>query len=365
MSGIYLHIPFCKQACHYCDFYFSTVFKDKDALIDAICSELVLQKNFLTDEVESIYFGGGTPSILSDSQLSKILNTIHSNYKIGTHLELTLEANPDDLTKEKTAMLKTSGVNRLSVGIQSFEDDLLKLMNRAHDSKQAIEALENCYAAGINNLNLDLIYGIPTQTLDSLQSDLEIIQHYKPAHISAYSLTIEPKTVFGNWSKKGNLKVVDDDVYIEHFHAVQKALRSNHFEQYEISNYCRDEKYSQHNSSYWLGKHYLGIGPSAHSYDGKSRFSNVANNTKYIKDLQEGKVPNTEEILSINDKLNDYILTRLRTKWGLEKDQLPPAIISQLHVFMDDNLITFDGTIYTLTESGKLLADSITEELFQ
>lgn len=370
MAGLYIHIPFCKQACHYCDFHFSTNQEGREQLCGAIAKELSLQVPYLGGEkLETIYFGGGTPSLLSTSELEVIFTSIYKNYSVSTDAEITLEANPDDLTKRKLIELKRGGVNRLSIGVQSFQDDVLKLFNRAHDSKESIECIALAREAGFANLSLDLIYAVPGQDLNQWKKNIEQAISLKPEHISAYSLTIEKKTAFGQWQKKGRLKVVDENESAADFELLMDMLTANGYEQYEISNFCRPRFYSEHNSSYWRQRKYLGVGPSAHSYDGESRQFNVSNNQVYLKAISKGNVPFEKELLTRENKINEYIFTTLRTHSGCDFSYLETALgYSQdkrlLQQLADQQLLELVGSVAQLTRKGKFLADQIAIDLF-
>ncbi|MEQ8925650.1 MAG: radical SAM family heme chaperone HemW [Fulvivirga sp.] len=367
MAGIYVHIPFCKQACHYCDFHFSTNQSQQTQMVNSILKEIVLQKKYLTEPIETIYFGGGTPSMLNDKELQSILEVIHSSFDTTHCKEITLEANPDDLSSEQLTLLANAGVNRLSIGMQSFDDDVLKFLNRAHTSKESIKVLEEINASKFSNVSVDLIYGIPDRNHDQWRNDIKRLLSYAPQHISAYCLTIEPNTAFGNWAKKGKLKPVSEDFAAEQFEILVSELTKSGYEHYEISNFCLPGFESLHNSSYWRQKPYLGVGPSAHSYNLVSRQRNISNNLKYIKAIEEGVLPAFIERLSDIDKANDYLLTSLRTKWGVDLDRF--NLTERLdfnyieHLVSTNRLIRKDNKIY-LTQEGKLVADQITEDLF-
>jgi oxygen-independent coproporphyrinogen III oxidase len=370
MAGLYIHIPFCKQACHYCDFHFSTNQDGRKQLCEAIAKELRLQVSYLGDErLETIYFGGGTPSLLSLNELEIIFFAIYKNYKVADDAEITLEANPDDLTKEKLSELKRVGINRLSIGVQSFQDDVLKFFNRAHDSKESMECIAYAREAGFANLSIDLIYAVPGQDLNQWGKNIEQAISLKPEHISAYSLTIEEKTAFGQWQKKGKLKAVDENESATNFELLMDLLTANGYEHYEISNFCKPGFYSKHNSSYWKQKKYLGVGPSAHSYNGDSRQFNVSNNQLYLKSIGKSRVPFEVEELSRENKINEYIFTTLRTQWGCDLSYLEtqfdyPRNTRLLQQLMDQQLLTLQGSVATLTRKGKLLADQIATDLF-
>lgn len=373
MAGLYFHIPFCKQACHYCDFHFSTNQTLKSELVNQLARELTLQKDYLQGEpIETIYLGGGTPSLLTAHELEILVTAIKKNYLVATDVEMTLEANPDDLTPEKLSELKSAGVNRLSIGIQSFDDSVLKFLNRAHSGREALDCVENARKAGIYNLSIDLIYSIPGQEEETLQKNLATALSLHPNHISAYSLTVEVKTVFGRWASKGKLLAMEDDQSARQFEIVMDTLTQNGFQHYEISNYCLPGFQSKHNTSYWKGKKYLGVGPSAHSYNTETRQFNVPNNHHYIKSIKEGVVPFEREELTIENKINEYLFTSLRTEWGCDlnylKNQFAFNLESQnktyLNQLLANNLIFLRDNTLTLTRTGKLLADKIASDLF-
>lgn len=372
MAGLYIHVPFCKQACHYCDFHFSTSRDNIDLMTNALCRELAIQKDYLHQEaLETIYFGGGTPSLLSKQQLQSLLNAVHTNFSTGK-TEITLEANPDDLTKENLLSLKQAGINRLSIGIQSFDDTILKFLNRAHSSREALWCLANAREVGFDNISIDLIYAIPGQHDDLWKTNIEKVIKFSPEHISAYSLTIEEKTVFGNWQKSGKFLSESEDTAASQMEILMTLLDQAGYEQYEISNFCKPELYSRHNSSYWQQKKYLGIGPSSHSYNGESRQFNIANNHLYIQSINQGKVPFQLEILSRENKINEYLLTRLRTKWGCDLQYLSLQLkydLLQEHqqkiaTLLSQGFIQINNNILLLTQKAKLLADKIASDLF-
>jgi oxygen-independent coproporphyrinogen III oxidase len=371
MAGLYLHIPFCKQACHYCDFHFSTDRSSSLDLCSAMVRELILQKDFCREDISTIYLGGGTPSLLSKSELDLLFNTIHHYYKVSSSVEITLEANPDDLTKEKSIELQKAGVNRLSIGVQSFDDTLLKFLNRAHNSRAASRCLEDVREAGFSNISIDLIYAIPGLSEKMWEDTLQKAISFSPEHISSYSLTIEDRTVFGNWSKRGKLHPMEEESAAKQFEILMDVLGDNGYEQYEISNFSKPDFYSKHNSSYWKGAHYIGIGPSAHSYNGVSRQFNVRNNAQYIRSIGKGEIPFEREMLSIENKINEYILTTLRTTWGCDllflKNQLNDDLVSRrgdyISLLTERGLAFISEDTLRLTRKGKLVADKITEDL--
>ncbi len=342
-------------------------------MVDAICMELDLQKNFLNGmPIETIYLGGGTPSILSARELEKLLKSMDDIYGINPSQEITLEANPDDLSLDKLKCLKSMGINRLSIGIQSFQDETLKSLNRAHNAAQAINSVENARKAGFENLSIDLIFSIPNQKPDSLKKDINQVLRLHPEHVSTYSLTIEEKTVFGNWHKKGIFKPLSDQASADQFDLIISKLEENHYVQYEISNFCRDGHYARHNTSYWKNIPYLGIGPSAHSYDGRHRQANVSNNHTYMKSLASGVVPFERESLSRQDLVNEFILTSLRTIWGCDLADLYRLYQYDLLAHQGEKLSQLstkgfveirDQHIF-LTKKGKFVADEIISDLF-
>ncbi|MEO7988277.1 MAG: radical SAM family heme chaperone HemW [Chryseolinea sp.] len=373
MAGLYLHIPFCKQACHYCDFHFSTNQEKKSEIIHAFVREIELQKDYLNDEpINTIYFGGGTPSLLSSEELRSLMNAIQKYFSVSPSSEITLEANPDDLTKEKLLLLKESGINRLSIGIQSFDDEVLQFLNRAHDSMAAENCVELARKAGFDNISIDLIYAIPNQNHRAWAKNIERGLDLKPNHISSYSLTIEEKTAFGRWAASGKLKVMNDEFAAAQLITLVDKLEENGFEQYEVSNFALPGFQSQHNSSYWKQQKYLGIGPSAHSYNGLSRQFNISNNHLYLKSIEKNSVPATLEVLTQVEMINDYLLTTLRTSWGanlttLEKDfsfNLMHDHKSYINSLVTKGLAQIENGNLILTKPGKLFADKIASDLF-
>ena len=373
MSGIYIHIPFCKQACHYCDFHFSTSLKKKDDLLNALVKELELRKDeFKNQTVETIYFGGGTPSLLTKDEIELIINSVYKNYKVIENPEITLEANPDDLSKEQINSLANTEINRLSIGIQSFFEDDLKLMNRAHNAKEAKQCLEEA-TKHFQNISVDLIYGIPGLSNERWIENIETVLSYNIPHISSYALTVEPKTALEAFIKKGVIKNVDDDLAQEQFHILIEKLEAAGFVHYELSNFGKPEYFSKNNSAYWLGKPYLGVGPSAHSFNGNERGWNVRNNSKYIKSLEQNIVPIETETLSITDKYNEYVMTGLRTVWGvsLEKveqdfgQQYKNYLLEHSQKHINEHLLYLDNNKLLVTKKGKFLSDGIASDLFK
>ncbi|HYG04406.1 MAG TPA: radical SAM family heme chaperone HemW [Chryseosolibacter sp.] len=373
MAGVYVHIPFCKQACYYCDFHFSTNSSDQDKMTDAICRELGLRSDYLGGEaLETIYLGGGTPSLLSSTNLERIMQSIRLHYPAKEVIEATCEANPDDLTKENLYVLKQLGFNRLSIGIQTFNDDILQFLNRAHSSKVAINSYMDAREAGFANISVDLIYALPGQSEADWIRNVNMCLDLHPEHISAYSLTIEEKTVFGKWVKAGRLKAPPDSVAAHHLEMLVEKLTNAGYEHYEVSNFAKPGYFSKHNSNYWRQQKYIGVGPSAHSYNGTSRQYNISNNALYIKALLENKIPAEKELLTRNDQVNEFIMTSLRTQWGCDHTQLKELysydILAENSDYISDlisNEMAFwqNGSL-TLTRKGILLADKIASDLF-
>jgi len=372
MAGIYIHIPFCKQACHYCDFHFSTSLKHKDELLGALIKELHLQKSYLNGEaVETIYFGGGTPSLLSADEINLLTDTIAGIQNVSANAEITIEANPDDLNKAKLQSYLRTGINRFSIGIQSFFDDDLEWMNRVHRGGEAEASVKRAQDTGFENITVDLIYGYPLLTEQKWKYNLDKIFELSVPHISSYSMTVEPKTALASFINKKKQPAMDDHQSAAQFILLMDETQVHGFEHYEISNFCKPGHYSRHNSNYWKGVKYLGIGPSAHSYNGETRQWNVANNAKYIQALLSDHNPAETELLTEINRLNEYIMTSLRTMWGLDLDRLnsiaagsSPQLITAARPFFDsDRMRQNDNTIY-LTSKGKLYADHIASELF-
>ena len=372
MSGIYIHIPFCKQACHYCDFHFSTSLKKKEEMVLAIAKEIAIRKNEVDNVIiETIYFGGGTPSVLTIDDIKLLIDTVYKNYKVVANPEITIEANPDDLDNEAIVQLANSAINRLSIGIQSFFEDDLKMMNRAHNAEEAKKCLESA-TKYFDNISLDLIYGIPDMSNEKWKQNIETALSFGIPHISSYALTVEPKTALDKFIKKGTIKQPDDEVAQEHFHILVDALEKNGFLHYELSNFGKPDYFSKNNSAYWLGKKYIGVGPSAHSYDGKNRSWNISNNTLYIKSIQEGKLPSETETLTKKDRYNEYIMTGLRTIWGVSLERIEKEfgteyleyLNQQSQKFIMDKLLIVDNTILKPTKKGKFLCDGIASDLF-
>lgn len=373
MAGIYLHIPFCKQACHYCDFHFSTSLANKAPFVDALLKEIELKREYLGgDTIKTIYFGGGTPSLLTGDELKRILDRLYQTYDVVSDSEITLEANPDDLNMQKIIELKSSPVNRLSIGIQSFRDQDLKMMNRAHNAQEADYSVKAAQDKGFENITIDLIYSIPQLSLMDWKENLHKAFALQVQHISAYSLTFEPKTVFGTYEKRGLMKPVEQELSSEQFLTMLQEMRANGFEQYEVSNFCKPGYESKHNSAYWSGEKYLGLGPSAHSFDGNSRQWNVANNSVYIRSLMEGKLSFEREELDARTQLNEYLMTGLRTRKGVDLQRIQSLFGVDLYKLYKDLLdelihqgkVIIDGSRMALTDEGLLMADRIASDLF-
>jgi oxygen-independent coproporphyrinogen-3 oxidase len=372
MAGIYIHIPFCKQACHYCDFHFSTSLKKKDEMLESIKQELVLRKLEFKDEiVETIYFGGGTPSLLLQIEIDSILDAVSKNYNVIQNPEITLEANPDDLNEKTIIELGKSRINRLSIGVQSFFEDDLKMMNRAHNAAEAKKCLQLA-TAYFDNISVDLIYGIPGMTNEKWKQNIQTALHFNIPHISSYALTVEPKTALQKFIAVGKIEAPKEEVAQEHFEILVEMLSNNNFVHYEVSNFGKENYFSKNNSSYWLGKKYLGIGPSAHSFDGVSRSWNCANNTKYNKEISQGNLPSESEFLSDTDRYNEYVMTGLRTIWGVSLEKVShnfgtiflEYLIINAEKFIKQGLLKTENNTLKTTKKGLFLVDGIASDLF-
>lgn len=372
MSGIYIHIPFCKQACHYCDFHFSTSMGKKEAMLSAIGHELMLRKGeFKNETVETIYFGGGTPSVLESHEINALITAVYDHYKISDNPEITLEANPDDLSKDKITELTNNPINRLSIGIQSFFEEDLKLMNRAHSVEDAIRSLSFA-TRHFENISVDLIYGIPGMSDKRWKQNIEKALSFGIPHISSYALTVEPKTALARFIQKGIVPPVEDDVAQSHFNILLAEMEKAGFESYEISNFGKPGYFSKNNTAYWQQKKYMGIGPSAHSFDGKQRGWNINNNPKYIKSLKENVLPIQIEVLSKEDRYNEYVMTSLRTMWGVSLEKVTSDfgaqylnyLEKQAAKYLDEHLLYIDGDKLLATKKGRFLADGIAADLF-
>lgn len=374
MAGIYLHIPFCKQACNYCDFHFSTSLKMKASFVDALVTEIELRKSvFEQQTINSIYFGGGTPSLLSKEDLNRIFETLFTSFRVSPLAEITLEANPDDLSPEKIQVLKKTPINRLSIGVQSFRDEDLRFMKRAHNAKEALSSIKSCIKAGFTNLTIDLIYGTPGMDSSAWLENLNIAFDLYIPHISSYALTVEPNTELHHQILHQKVSDVDEHQSAAQFELLTSQMKRNGYEQYEISNFCKPGAYSKHNSSYWKKDMYLGLGPSAHSFYDNKRLWNVSNNAKYVKSLAQNLLPLQEEVLSLEDRYNEYVMTSLRTKWGCSIAEIETNFSSELAAYFRNEIELYVSTqnvlvkneVYYLSEKGKLLADKIASDLFK
>jgi len=373
MAGIYIHIPFCRQKCHYCNFYSLASLKNKDQIIEALLKEIELQKDYLTgEEIETIYFGGGTPSLLTSGELNRIFNQITKFYKINSGAEITFEANPDNLSKEKITSLRKTPINRLSIGVQSFFDEDLKYLNRIHSGYQALDSIKNAKEGGFQNIGIDLIYGIPTQPKKNWFANLKKFFTLNLQHLSAYALTVEPGTALDILIKRKKTKKVVEGKIIKDFRILTSQMKKHGYVHYEISNFCKEPYFSKHNRSYWFGEKYLGLGPSSHSYDGKSRQWNISNISKYISEIEKGNIPAEIEKLTLNQKYNEYILTSLRTMWGTDLNFISKQFGNKLERYFNANVkkhiksgkILKNTEKYVLSEEGKLFADRISSDLF-
>lgn len=373
MPGIYIHIPFCKQACHYCDFHFSTNFKRKDEMVAALARELVLRKDeFKNEKVGTIYLGGGTPSVLSASEINFLIETVYRYFDVSVNPEITLEANPDDLSDEKIRELSESKVNRLSIGIQSFYDEDLKMMNRAHNSAEAKKSLAEA-TKHFDNITIDLIYGIPGMDDERWKTNIETALSFDIPHVSAYALTVEPKTALKKMIAEGKVNAPKDEVAEKHFRILTETLSHNGFVHYELSNFGKPGYFSRNNSAYWLGEKYLGIGPSAHSFDGRSRSWNVANNSLYLKGIASARLPSETEFLSEKDRYNEYVMTGLRTIWGISLEKVEQDfgsdfkeyLLREAQNFLSEGLLSLKNDVLKATPKGKFLTDGIASDLFK
>ncbi|MGB8705568.1 MAG: radical SAM family heme chaperone HemW [Gillisia sp.] len=371
-GAIYLHIPFCKQACHYCDFHFSTSVKKKGELVEMLCKELELRKDeFSETMVECIYFGGGTPSLLSEEDLKKIFITIYGNFEISEDPEITLEANPDDLSEEKLSIFKEAGINRLSIGVQSFFQEDLEMMNRAHNAEEAAKSIVLAKEF-FDNISIDLIYGIPGMTEKRWQENIQKALDFELPHFSCYALTVEPNTALKKFIEKRKIKPVDDEMAKRHFEILVDKLQQEGFIHYEFSNFGKPGYFSRNNTAYWTGKPYLGIGPSAHSFNGVLRRWNLSNNSLYIKKIFENILPFEEEELSESDKYNEYVMTRLRTMWGISLEEVKKSfadkyyqnLVKEIQPFLEKGLLVKEGDTLKISSIGKFLSDGIASDLF-
>lgn len=373
MAGIYIHVPFCKNKCAYCNFFSLASEKNVSSFVDALKREIITRNQYLGyEDVETIYFGGGTPSLLPLNHIEDILKLLHKKFNIISNPEITLEVNPDTIDKEKMYSLKNMGVNRISIGIQSFHDDDLRYLDRRHDSKHALQVIDDLKCVGFDKLTLDLIYGIPTLTEEKWNKNLDIFFSTGISHLSAYALTIEPKTILGQRIEKGDLQDVNEDETIRHYEILVERTKENGFEHYEISNFAKEGFRSQHNSIYWNDEKYLGLGPSAHSYDGSSRQWNVSNLTKYIDADFDTDLYFEREILTLDDKFNEYVMTGLRTSWGCDIKKITSDyglsyrdhFLKKVKKYLDSGIMIKQNDTFVLTDNGMLFADGIAAEIF-
>lgn len=371
MAGIYIHIPFCKQSCHYCNFHFSTSTKNKDEVLDAIENEIKQKGQATNEAISTIYFGGGTPSILDVNEINSIIKRIYKEFNVESEAEITIEANPDDLNKEKIINLSLTEINRLSIGVQSFIDKELKIMNRAHDSKKALNSIE-ISKKYFNNISIDLMYGVPESTLESWTYNLDTVSQFDINHISSYALTLEPKTALESFVRKLIVDMPEEGLVYDQYNLINKKLEPLGFINYEVCSFAKENFFSKNNSAYWLRKKYIGIGPSAHSFDGKSRSWNISNNKKYIDQIKKGKSFYKKEKLSKVDQYNEYVMTGFRTIWGVSANFIENNFNSKFKNYFTDriqkhidqkNIIVKDD-IYTTTNEGRFLADGISSDLF-
>ncbi|MFW5851980.1 MAG: radical SAM family heme chaperone HemW [Bacteroidota bacterium] len=373
MAGLYIHIPYCTKLCYYCDFHFSLNLKTKGAYVSALCTEILLKRELFSGVViNTIYFGGGTPSVLTAGEIRTILSAIYENYTIAELPEITLECNPDDMSQEYCNELRACGINRLSIGIQSFDDAELRVLNRRHSGREGISAIHRAQESGFENITIDLMYGIPDQSMDSWKKNVEIVANLPVQHLSAYALMLEEKTALHTLVQRGKIHLPDDSHTVAQFEYLMMQAPQLGFEQYEISNFARNKQYSQHNSNYWNGIPYLGFGASAHSYLNNTRFWNITHNAKYIEALSKNTIPQEIEKLSTQDCYNEYIMTRLRTMQGVEKryiqNSFPEAYFrtftAQIKTLVTEHLVEENNSHIRLTTKGIMLSDSIIRTLF-
>ncbi len=372
MSGIYIHIPYCKQACHYCDFHFSTSMKTKNEMIDCIVKEMDIRESEFSKKIDSLYIGGGTPSLMTNLELETIFNGLEKKMSIGDIKEITIEINPEDLISEKLDFYKEIGINRLSIGIQSMNNNILKWMNRSHDTNQVINGLNNTKVAGFENINLDFIYGTPKNLSRDYKSELLEILKFNPTHLSCYHLTIEDGTYFGHLEKNKKIKRIEDDISQQEFRWISEKLKSKNYQHYEISNFAVQGKESFHNSNYWNQSSYIGLGPGAHSFRNSTRRWNISNNRLYIKNIKAGIPYFEQEVLSPYDIVNEKIMLGLRTLNGLDKDHVfsvvPQAIKegieSKLNTFLKDEILLSTNNIISMNPEKWLLSEYVSRELF-
>ena len=373
MAVIYIHVPFCKQACHYCNFHFSTQTSNIDDYVNALLKEIEIQKDFFNGSIDSIYIGGGTPSLLSNSNLSMIFEALEKNFNISTVSEITMECNPDNLNDEYLLNIKKTPINRLSIGVQSFFDNQLQLMNRAHSANESINSVKRAQDIGFENISIDLMYGLPELSIDDWNKNLKTVGDLNIQHLSCYALTVEEKTALSHFVKNKNMKVGDESTVVTQLEILMKWATQNNFIQYEISNFGKDGLFSKHNSSYWFNQSYLGLGPSAHSFINDKRKWNISNNQLYIKNLlSDNKLLFEEETLSKDEQYNEYIMTRLRTIWGVDIFEIENKFgkeyinyfLKEIDTYINQNLVSLIDKKYILTNEGKFIGDSIASDLF-
>jgi len=371
LAGIYVHIPFCKQSCYYCNFHFSTSDKKRGEVLNAIEHEIAQKARLSNEKISTIYFGGGTPSILDVKQINSIINKIHKEFKVEENAEITLEANPDDLKINKVIDLSKTKINRLSIGVQSFIDRELKSMNRAHDSKKAMKSLE-LSKKYFDNISIDLIYGVPDSTLETWAYNLEVTMGFDVNHVSTYALTIEPKTALESFVRKLIVDMPKEGLIYKQYNLINEKLEPRGFINYEVCSFAKENFFSKNNSAYWLRKKYIGIGPSAHSFDGKSRSWNISNNKKYVEHINDGRSYHKREELTTIDQYNEYVMTGFRTIWGVSTEFLETNFnlkfkhyfIEKIQKHIDQKNIILNDNVYTTTKKGRFLADGIASDLF-
>jgi len=373
LAGIYLHIPFCKKACCYCNFHFSTSLKLKNQLLEALKKEIFLRKSEIKEPIETIYFGGGTPSLLAVDEINHLLEVIYNHFEVVQNAEITIECNPDDLSLEKIQALSITKINRLSIGIQSFFEDDLRFMNRAHTAVESRKCLEIA-THFFKNITIDLIYGLPNMTDDKWKENLNIAFKSNVPHLSCYALTVEDKTALKKMISKGLVPKIDDEKSLSHFNILIEESEKNGFTQYEISNFAKNDLFSKHNTAYWQGKPYLGIGPSAHSYNQKERSWNISNNNLYIKSINQDKLPSEKEVLTEKEVYNEYVMTGLRTIWGISIDRIEKEfgtakkelLLAQIKPYVQQESLTINPQNCIVTTSkGRFFADGMASAFFE
>lgn len=370
--GIYVHIPFCRNKCFYCGFYSVVSLQWKEAYLRALCREMEMRKEYLQGKVAStLYMGGGTPSYLNESELELIVNNIQKNFILSDDSERSVEVNPEDIVSNKLSALKYLGFNRLTIGVQSFNDSILKRINRTHSGKQAIQAVENAAKFGFDNIGIDLIIGLPGETVPDLVYNIEIIKSLPIDHLSVYILSIDSNSVFEKLSEKGKFKLQEDDYLAEQYLMISEYLKSIGFEHYEISNFAKNFKYSRHNTAYWQQKPYIGLGAAAHSYDGESRQWNISQIKTYIESLNNNRLNIEKEILTDKDKYNEYLMTNFRTQWGIDLNYLMEnyslwwkSVQDKVRAYCDKGFMATENGRLRMTERGWLISDGIFSELF-